>query len=154
MAKKASPPALAEGLARVRSLADEMNSATDELNNSFREIESIIANLNLGVTASVQIDGDEFSTWVACLSFAKEQQAWRLLYESGEDEESWKAVPLVNASRAVRLMAVDHLEELVQELIKTAANEVEKVRAKTQTVKDLSATLQAVNQTGGEDIPF
>lgn len=156
MTKKAPVPALAEGLARARSLAAEMNSATDDLNTALQDVEKAITGLDLGVTARVVMQADEDTPWCSYLTFGKERQNWRLLYEAGMDEENWTTNPLVSTSRATRLMAVDFLLPLVEELIKTAGEEVEKVRAKAKAVRQVAAKLRegAGALSESEDIPF
>jgi hypothetical protein len=156
MAKKAPVPALAEGLARARSLAAEMNSATDGLNTALQDVEKAITDLDLGVTARVLMQSEDDGPWCSFLCFGKERQVWRLLYEAGTDEEDWSSNPLVSTSRATRLIAVDFLLPLVEELIKTAGEEVEKVRAKADQVRQVAAKLrEGAGASGGhEDIPF
>lgn len=144
MAKKSTASALAEALSRARVLSAEMSSATDELNASLGEVEKAIADLKLGVTTQVLMK-DDFP-WSAHLSFGKEQQVWRLLYLTGvEGDDGWKTTLLVNASRAVRLDAVDFLAPLVDQLVKTASSEVENIRTKTKAVKDLTVQLRDVD---------
>ncbi len=144
MPKKTSAPALAEALVRARSLAKDMSAATDELNSSLQEVEKEIADLKLGVTARILIESpDEHSPWTAYLRFGKDQQAWRLTWEYGiEGDDDMDTTPLVNASRATRLEAVDHLPDLVEALIATASKEVEKIRSKTKVVRDLVTTIK------------
>lgn len=131
-----------------------MNEATDQLNASLSGAEEAIANLNLGVTAGVVMEQDP-QGWEELLTFGKDKQAWRLLFESGPepgDPEYWSSTPLVKASRAIRLKAVNFLVPLVEKLISTANEEVENIRAQTKTVQDLTAKLRESGT--GEDIPF
>jgi hypothetical protein len=156
MSKKTSS-ALPGALARARSLASEMGAVTDELNRSIAEAEKAIAELKLGVTASVTIESDENEatgvSWWRDLSFGKEKQVWRLLLETSVDGEMEDSSPLVNASRAIRLQAVDRFPELVEKLIETAGKEVEQVKAKTEAVNNLIATLRGTDPSS-DDIPF
>ncbi len=144
MAKTTKPTALAEALSRARALSAEMNSATDQLNRALYEAEKAIADLKLGVTASVNVVSDPESAWYEVLSFGKVNQTWRLMWETGyaDSEDSPEVTPLVNASRATRLSAVDSLPALVEALIRTASEEVETVRAKAKAAQELTAQLK------------
>lgn len=152
MAKQSSTPAsLADELVRARSLSAEMSTATDELNTALQSAEKAIATLKLGVTASVVMNPEEEGPWTEALVFGKDKQVWRLLYETGLDgDNDVNSTPLVNASRAIRLKAVDHLPALLEALIARAAQEVEDVRAKTEAVNDLTSTIAA----SSDEIPF
>ncbi|MDI1481181.1 hypothetical protein [Polyangium sp. y55x31] len=119
-------------LARARALSAELSAATDTLNAAIRDSEQALAALNLGVTASVDLYPEETSeeVWMQYLRFGKDATGWRLLLESGYefDSGSWSVSPLLNASKEVRLKAVEKFPALLDKLIETAEEHLELVK--------------------------
>jgi len=139
---KPPAPDLASALDRARVAGAKLGAVTDKLNRSLEEIETELANLNLGVTAKVRMEVVQFEHYdvIRNIRFGKFNQEWRLLYESGpeDDEENWSSGPLLNASREIRLLAIDHLPALIEELVRTAETEISTVTAKVNEVESLA----------------
>ena|SRR5579871_5770739 len=115
-----APPAparadLAKNLERAMDLAPELAMATDGLNELIGVAEKAFRDLKLGVPATVPLT--EHHT----LGFRKVGDIFRLVIN---DEQ-----PLQGVSREVRLRAVDHLPELLAELVRVAEGEVARVNA-------------------------
>jgi hypothetical protein len=114
------------------------------LNESLRQAERALTDLNLGVTASVCLDPDtDDRDWNQRLRFGKDGNTWRLLVESGPwggDSEEWSESPLLNTSKETRLQAAIRLPALYNELIKTA-------EAQATAVKEHAAQVNAFVST-------
>jgi hypothetical protein len=113
-------------------LKAELSAATDALNASLRKAEQALTELNLGVTASVALWPKQ-SDWLQFLRFGKDASGWRLILESGPDggdPEDWSESPLLNASKEVRLQAVERLPALLEELVKTAEEHLVTLRTR------------------------
>lgn len=59
-----------------------------------------------------------------------------------DEPEHWSSIPLINASRELRVLAVDRLPELVEELVADAEKRIAEVEAKQATADALLATLK------------
>jgi hypothetical protein len=143
---KKAPGDLAQALARARDLKPRLEAATDDLNRSIEAAEAALVSLQLGVRASTLMDGNkDDSLWGRYLAFGKESKAWRLLIEEGEldEEESWTVTPLVNASRELRLRAVELLPTLVQKLVSTAEAEIKRVEAAATAARNIVTALSS-----------
>lgn len=140
-------PTLGASLARARQVGAKLASATDKLNASLSAIESELAAMGLGVTASVVMQKISYDdrpwSFLKCLGFGKLNREWKLFYECGDDDgDEWDSTPLLNASREIRLMAVDHLPALIDELVKTAEGEIAGVAAKATELEKLAAAVR------------
>lgn len=120
---------LAQALSRARELKTKLAAAADELNRSIAEAEAAIAALQIGVRASVVLEGDPETLWSRLLVFGKDAKGWRLLVSEGRDPipDSWTEQPLQNASREVRLQAIKMLPALVQAMVTTAEKEIQRL---------------------------
>lgn len=126
---------LNEAVGRLEFLAKELNDKTDDLNEIFLEIEERLQKAQVGVTywldqrivsRSGKRDGC-YSGWV--IGYARIGSEWRLaakpvavregLYDNDPDcpytdvDDAGEPMPLAKASRAVRVEAAEHLEELI-----------------------------------------
>jgi hypothetical protein len=149
MAKE--PVRLNKALSRAREVAAQLGPATDRLNTLIQAVETAIAELQLGVRASVRMNPGDHE-WNEFLTFGKFGSVWQLLIEAGPDEddpEHWSTTPLCNASRELRLQAVDLISELIENLVKEAASQVTAVQAKATQVENILAELK-----GTEDNEF
>lgn len=100
---------------------DRLGSATEELNLAIREVEQALEALDLGVTAAVDV---KYSKGVFTLRFGKSEKEWRLIVEFRDG--TWG--PLLNASREVRVEAMNHLGGLHLALIQVNNMEEGQVR--------------------------
>lgn len=137
---------LRASLQRARRVAPELASATDAVNVALEQVEQALAALHLGVTAAVDLyDGrDPVDGWMRFLRYGKDGSAWRLLLESGPDggdAEDWSQSPLLNASKEVRLQAVERLPALVDALVDVAEDQVGRFRAAAAKAHALAATI-------------
>jgi hypothetical protein len=148
----AKAPDLASRMSAVRAAGGTLGAMTDELNTKLAKIEQGLVRLQLGVTASVEmVDFSLEST--PSLAFAKWGNSWRLVIEHPEVQD----VPLVNASRELRLCAADYMPTLVQELLKKTAEETVAVKSRLQKLDEVIAVLGVDNEPveGRDDeIPF
>jgi len=119
-------------LPRARELEHELANALEALNESLRQVEQVLTELNLGVTASVTLDESE-DGWVQCLRFGKVGKGWRLLLESGPKGRfgEWHESPLLSASKEVRVRAVVMLPALFDALISEAESQLNQIKDRT-----------------------
>lgn len=126
---------LAESLARAREAASMLEEETEGVNAVIARAESMLADLRMGVTASVKLWDEDSDGEFTYLGFGKVDKQWRLTIETGYDPSEVEVSPLANASREARLAAIELLPELVDALIKQTEHEVVEV-AKTKAKGD------------------
>ncbi|MDP2312607.1 MAG: hypothetical protein Q8P41_06850 [Pseudomonadota bacterium] len=116
----------------VKALEEDLSATTHDLNAVLERAEATFTAMNLGVTASVALFVDDESDFCQILTFGKFNHRWCLMLESGPDGDPdlWRTAPIGNASREVRAEAIDRLEPLYRELLKTAAAETAALRTK------------------------
>lgn len=137
---------LRESLQRARRVAPQLAAATDAVNDALECVEQALATLNLGVTASVNLDPNPSARddWQQYLRFGKDGSAWRLMLESGPDSgdaEDWSQSPLLSASKEVRVGAVERLPALVDKLVEVAEEQVGRFRAAASKAQALAAAI-------------
>lgn len=116
---------------------DDLNTATDRLNESFEQLEGALTSLNLGVPARVELEstGDGRAQRLA---FRKANARWKLMVERDDPPE---AVDLSKTNRETRLQAACQVEALVLELHIQRDRELRRVLACTATVDALTRKL-------------
>jgi hypothetical protein len=137
---------LRESLQRARRIAPEVAAATDAVNGALERVEQALTSLNLGVTAAVELEPCRSSMdgWEQYLCFRKDGSTWRLLLESGPmggDADDYSESPLLNASKEVRLKAIERLPALVDKLVEVAEKHVSQLRAAATKAEALAELL-------------
>ncbi len=96
-----------------------IEQATSRLNETITEVEQWLASRNLGVYASIKLDAE------LELSFEKDGKLWRLLLSTDGGDAS----PLVNSTRRIRMLALQHIPELLRALERESADMAEGAHA-------------------------
>lgn len=142
----ASPvePDLAARLLQGLQAAKELHTLTDQLSEELQRVEVAFKDLRLGVSASVPL------TEELTLHFEKEGKTWRFTVKSATGSQ-----PLINASRASRVLAVGKLNALLEVLVEEAIQKADAVRVACEEAKayhvELQAFVQAHGPKDGED---
>ena len=156
MAKSTPPPAerISEAFKELAESAARLNAVSDELAKAIAPVDAALKKLNLGVVAwhdyagTQDVDSGEY--WAHRLGYAKVDGKWGLaisdvsgnVYHPDDyDESMW----LFNdAPRWMRIRAIDHVPQLLEELVKQANKTAADLQAKTKTARDLAETLTSV----------
>lgn len=150
---------LSEALARAQKAAGNLKPATDQLTEKLAKIERALTDLRLGVTASIELKSEDveddggrhYGTEVTALAFRREGKTWKLMIESGmTEDEHWHSIPLLNASRELRLLAIDRMHVLVERLAEQTEAQVQEVELHRAKADALLAQLQASQATRGK----
>jgi hypothetical protein len=140
------PNGLAEALERAKEIADRFTKATEAVNERLREVQSALVGLRLGVRGIVELPlpGDE-PDWRRYLVFGKVNGDWMLFAESGPEDgrDDWTITSLLNASRELRLAAVDVLPVLVYDMVDSAESAVAESEAKAKALDVFLAATKA-----------
>lgn len=113
---------------RLMEASTKLNTASGQLQIQFEAIEKTLKAMNLGINGSVEMGKDYF------LSYERLDKTWTLTIRTKPDNPEVKVWTLADAPRALRIKAVDHLVELLEEL---------RLRADDMTVELNSALIQA-----------
>lgn len=144
-------------LLQLSSFAQSLNKVSDELSTALDQVETILNSYRLGVSAWVKVKSEEMyeqggsvryteATW---LGYDKYKGKWGLVVgteieEVGELQESGF---LREASREVRIAAIEKIPELAEKLVKDAEKIVADAAAGATKAKEL-ATLMARQKKG------
>lgn len=115
----------------------ELDRVTDELNESIVQTERAIADLKIGVRASVYLDDNPNAIK---LIFGKHEGGWRILIE----DKSGGETPLIKCNREVRVNAASRITDLLKSIVERAENELEAVREANEDVKRILVQLRAI----------
>lgn len=137
--KDVAPATLAAALGALKAKREELTAVTKALADRIHEAERSIAALRVGVTGSVEIERrDEDPLWYRELRFEKYEKEWRLMVATGREDrpDYWdEYMPLANAPRSIRMEALDHLTELVINMINNVDGEIRAVNESIGTVE-------------------
>ena len=113
---------LTTALADLKTTADRLNAASDEINAIIENVERQIAATNVGIFAELRLWADEDADEAADLIWTKWGDQWLLavsyLTAGGSAEAVCK--PLASASRDDRIRALEVLPKFIAELTATA----------------------------------
>lgn len=137
--------------------AARLNSSSDELGKAIRPIDVALKRLNLGVAAWYLYDGSakpdsEGNYYCRRIGYAKVSGKWGLALSTASgnaladvhDYEEW----LFNdAPRWMRIEALDHIPELLEQLVKEANKLAEDLQSKAETARKLAETISALSAT-------
>ena len=150
--KPTAPPAerISQSFTQLADSAARLNAASDELARAVAPVDAALKKLNLGVVAwhtyaGTQDQDGEF--WNHRVGYAKVDGKWGLaistvsgnVFHSGvyEDEE-W----LFNdAPRWMRIEAIDHIAELLEDLVKQADKVAADLQKKTENARKLAEAI-------------
>ena len=130
---------------RLQDLSNSLNKKSDELNESLKAFEAMLASFRLGVEAwvrpsletSTDDHGIEYATTLG-YSKASGNSCLTLAYRNSMDDEG-SYVPLNQASRELRIKAVEQLPKLLKALENAAdeaVQDVEKARKNMRNIID------------------
>jgi hypothetical protein len=135
--------------------ADSLNSASDRLNRVIEKLETALKSLNLGISARVKFDSwsdEDGNCGYDEIGYNKLGDKWTLalktvsgiLGDEGCDSTEWS---FNNAPRELRIRAVAHIPELIEELNKIASKVVQDLEEKTKEADELANALSAAVST-------
>jgi hypothetical protein len=138
--------------------AKQLNFASDALGKYVGEIEKALRALNLGVAGWVTIesfsDENGLSTLNRELGFDKIGKQWSIglqSYVQPEWDSQWthhEEWVFDEAPRAMRIKAIEHLPELIQELNKNAAAIAKSTAEKLPTANNLASQISSLVEAG------
>lgn len=139
---------------QLAQAASSLNSVSDELGKSVAQIDFSLKNLNLGITVWVKIrdweggEEEDHEWWSEEVGYAKIGGKWGISIKRAEGThhdperdrvEQW----LFNdAPRAMRLIAIDKIPELLDQMSNQAVVAAQKIKEK---LADVQAVADAVN---------
>ena len=135
-------------LQRLSTLASTLNRTSDDLSKQLAEIETALSRLNLGVTARVRLSTREVDSGINLIEeigYAKVDGKWGLTwltYYDHDPEGSWSEKLLREAPRDVRLLAVEVLPQLLDELALQGENLASKTGERVADAKKIAASLK------------
>ncbi len=130
-----------------------LNAVSDELGKLILQLESDLKKLNLGIEGWVMchsessINGDEM--WSRLVGYAKVDGKWgialRLAYEdfSNPDRDSSDTKLFNEASRDLRIAAIDSIPDLLEKLTAAAEATVNEIKGKLGKVQQVVAAVSA-----------
>jgi hypothetical protein len=133
----------------LTAAAVDLNQASDELAKSVSELDAALKALNLGIECWVEVGSSSAAggsvSWTDELGFAKVSGKWGLalrtlhVREGNSDDEA--AYWLFNeASRDMRIEAVEFLPALLRALTESAVLKKDQLRTRLDSVRRLTAT--------------
>jgi hypothetical protein len=120
-----------------------LHEATDRLNTVLLDFEKALAELKLGVTASVTLEEDAHG-WFRALAFTKSGGEFKLVIHSGleDDPDSISSTAITSTSREIRLQAVGALPKLYKKLLEEFEAEIERVNGSITEVQQLADAIR------------
>jgi prefoldin subunit 5 len=137
----------------LSGVASSLNTASDELTRAVAALDEALKKLNVGLTAWVtfsKIVEEEYPEIYDSqqIGYCKVNGTWGIALrhisgdaESGEQDEDGPWL-FSDASREMRIQAVDKIPELIEALSKEASETTRKIQEKTKQVTDLADAIR------------
>jgi hypothetical protein len=150
-------------LKQLSSASETLSEASNKLTEQIKEIENSLASFNLGVVAWVELrrtfeeaeakDGTKYRlNRIDSLGYTKKNGKWGLCVSSQleefEDDFEWWL--LRDAPRGLRILAVDGVPKLLEEMVNRAKQLTTEVKSKTDQAKTLAHSLRTKPKKAGE----
>lgn len=142
---------VSEYLIMLAHEAKALNELSDEFTRQVMEVEAAISKLNLGVTASVSVEetSEQESpfSYNLKLGFQKQGGKWCLVVEDYvvneaiDEYDRYEIWPFKDAPRDLRLKVVDHIPELLRELVDKSSKAKSELFQKFEYARALAAGL-------------
>jgi hypothetical protein len=144
----------------LASIAPSLNTVSDELTQAVGVLDEALKKLNIGLSAWVIFRSrgdDDYPQFYDLdqIGYCKVNSTWGIAIqhvwgdESTDSHHSEGPWLFNEASREMRIQAVDKLPELIEELSRVAAQTQKKIQEKTKQVRNLA---DAVRQDAGNKI--
>jgi len=142
----------------LKTVAADLNSASDELGKYIAEIDAGLKTLNLGITVWVEIrkgHGDfeqgDASFWSEKIGYAKCGGRWGICLSRTDGDvdinaESTEVWLFNEAPRALRIEGVNHLVTLLQKLNEEGVATAEKIREKIADAQEVAAVISKASR--------
>lgn len=124
------------GLVQIQVARDRLTAETERLNVALAQAEATIVALHLGVRGEVVIDPERDRELL--LVFGKRDSKWCLFFVKHINKAEEDVTPLLNAPRAWRILAADHLDALVTAMFASIGKEIDQLQDKADKVSDFT----------------
>jgi hypothetical protein len=150
-AKNILPPSdrISASFKQLAESAVLLNAASDELAKAIAPIDAALKKLNLGVSAWHKYAGslsDFGDFWSHQIGYAKIGGKWGLAICAttgiiGDEELEGDEWLFNDAPRWMRIQAIEHIPELLEDLVKQANKVASDLQNKTEQARELAATI-------------
>ena len=142
---------------KLATSASELNAVSDELAKPIHSIDATLQQLNLGVSAWVEVAGEVDNEtqyfWDRSIGYGKVSRTWGIairtrsgfLDDQDFREEAWR---FNEAPRAYRLESLEKLPELLEKLAETANKTAAELKSKINLTKHVATTISQMAAVG------
>lgn len=141
-------------LQSLRSVSDQINRESDQLLRVIKAVEQSIGRLNIGIPVWLdrpilkEDDPQDHILYESRLSYAKaDDKSWGLYVCHDVNGETQEMIRLADATREEKILAMEHLESLIEQLVKAA-------QQKANRISSAKAAAEEVLEELGDDSRF
>jgi hypothetical protein len=138
------PSKIKDLLASLRETSGKINRESDELTSAIKEVEMAIGRLKLGIPVWLtkpihsSFDAESGTHFDQDLGYAKcDEKSWGLYIQLNIDGEPHGTTRLSEARRDDKLLAIEHLESLIEALLKEAQKKADEISSARKKVKQI-----------------
>ena len=123
---------------RLGPASKSLNDASDLLTHQIAQVEGALAELRLGVPAWIDLATMEVEAapdWYVELGYDKQKGRWAMLLAQGPDPEVYTFSFLLDASREMKLQALEKIPDLLAKLREEAGKLESQILTAVSTVE-------------------
>lgn len=154
------PPSKIKSLLQsLRSASEQINDESDALLDAIKNVEFAIGKFNIGLQAWVEIDsssdsqGNEYSTDLGYCK-AEDGKGWALHIGHTANGDVVDLTRLSDAKREEKVMAMEHLEKLLEQLVAEAQTKAKTISAARAVAEQIADQLGAKGSAKEDQVPF
>ena len=140
---------------QLSKAAVDLNTSSDELSKPIYVCEAALKKLNLGISAWVELSGDDSGGdwWDRSLGYTQLKDRWCIALRTREghhansDHDTEELWSFNDAPRWMRIEAVAKLPEVLEALLKQAEETTQKIRKKIAQANEL---VEAINKVAAD----
>ena len=125
----------------LKDLRDQRDQMDNRIVEGIKQIEDELRELKLGIPLRIEVPFEGH------LSYEKEGNRWKFMFDNTKFNHNETNVPLINCSRRIRTVAVQYMPALIHSAIEAITEDIAE-KAKAQ--KSLGETFNLIQQIKGD----
>jgi uncharacterized protein YoxC len=135
-----------DAIEKLNNISDNLNKKTQEMNENIESVEKTLVKSGIGVSVwtdnTFSVTNTEGRTNTYRIGFCRIADEWKIVCQVVyEDGKGGRVIPLLTATRIVRMEAVALLDELVTKLMEKAEAFLKDVTEKNEKVSSIKSGL-------------
>lgn len=124
---------------RIVEATKKLNAEAEKANTVIQNTESMLARLSPGIecyaSEKISLPQSPENTWgYGRIGYARTSEGWKLVLRTGGDQNHGKTRPLAHCSRQERVLAVMHVDNLLEQIAEALERQLVRIEGAEKKV--------------------